>query len=257
MTFSDFMKIGFYGDFLNNVANGQDASVIQILYIVGFIFSIIAGYLLGSINSAIIISKTKYCADIRTEGSKNAGATNMLRTYGIKAAVMTFLFDACKTIAACVVGVLIYGLSSAYLCGFMCIVGHIFPVFYHFRGGKGVVCVAMLLLLLDPLTFAVLFVIFIVILLGMKYMSLASVMSMMLYPIVHRWMIIYIKDLAWLGSNVFAVLIAVLIIWRHYPNMKRLLDRTESKMDIIKMIKEHKANSNSKNTDTNEAADNK
>ena len=235
MTFFDFIDDGFLGTYL---IHGTDVTTFTILYVGGFIVAMIAGYLLGSINSAIIISKMKYGADIRSSGSGNAGMTNVLRTYGKGSAGLTLLGDAGKTVAAYLVGTALLGIQGAYFSCFMCVVGHIFPIFYKFHGGKGIVCAGTMILLLNPFAFLIIFIVFLIVFFGFKYVSLASIMAAMMYPIAHRATmgIGFMLGRFWMPSMAFSVMLAVLVLWRHYPNMKRLLDRTESKIDIKKVF---------------------
>ena len=96
------------------------------------------GYLLGSLSSAVIVSRALFSDDVRSHGSGNAGMTNMFRTYGKKAGVLTLCGDVLKTVVATLLGYLWLGYIGAYLSGLFCMLGHMFPVFYKFRGGKGV-----------------------------------------------------------------------------------------------------------------------
>lgn len=229
MSFSDLYYNGILGTLMQK--GGFSAGAFSALYIGGYIFCMVAGYLLGSVNSAIIISKLKYGTDIRKSGSGNAGMTNVLRTYGKAPAALTFGGDALKTFLAFVAGTLVFGRCGAYYSCFMCVLGHIFPIYYRFKGGKGIVCAGIGILLLNPFAFAVILLVFIIVLLGYKYVSLASIMAAMIYPIAHGWSG---QAKIWPPSSIFAVLTAVLVLWRHYPNMKRLLDRTEPKISIGK-----------------------
>ena len=147
------------------------------LVILGVLVSIIIPYLLGSLNFAIIISAKQYKQDIRSFGLKNAGMTNMMRTYGKKAAGLTLIGDALKAIVACAVGYLMLGYIGCYIAGLFCVIGHMFPVFYKFKGGKGVVTGAMAILMGDPITFAIILLIFIIIVAFTRYISLGSIMS--------------------------------------------------------------------------------
>lgn len=235
MTFSDFINQGFIGYYLSSPT--ESFALFATLYFGGFILSIVAGYLLGSINTAIIVSKKLFGGDVRESGSNNAGMTNMLRTYGGSAAKLTLLGDIAKTVAAYLVGTALLGIRGAYFACFMCVLGHVFPVFYRFRGGKGMVCAATMVLLLNPLAFLILFVVFAIVAIGVKYVSLASIMAAMIYPLAHSWTMGYMPERLWIGSSVFTVLTALLVLWRHYPNMKRLWDRTESKTDLLAAIK--------------------
>ncbi len=233
------MQKGLFSKLLDMYSQSTLGAVV---FIGGFLICIIGGYLLGSINCAIVISKIKYGEDVRDSGSNNAGTTNMLRTYGGSAAKLTLLGDLAKTLVSYLLGVTVFGIQGAYFACFMCIVGHIFPIYYRFRGGKGVACAAMMILLLDPIAFLILFSVFAIVLLGMKYVSLASIMVAMLYPMVHRWTMLvgFMRDLYFPYSIVFTILTALLVLWRHWPNMKRLLNKTESKTDLIEKLKSKK-----------------
>ncbi len=191
--------------------------------------SAVVAYLLGSINFAILISKRKYKEDIRAFGSGNGGMTNMMRTYGRASAALTFAGDLLKAFVAVTVGILLMGLLGGYVAGLFCVLGHCFPVYYHFHGGKGVAVTAMVVLCLSPLTFAILMLIFVILVLGYRYISLGSVMCMMLYPVLLPSTNQYGAKFA-----VFAFLIAALIVFMHRENIKRLLNHTESKFEFKK-----------------------
>ena len=203
------------------------------LVILGVLVSIIIPYLLGSLNFAIIISAKQYNQDIRSFGSKNAGMTNMMRTYGKKAAGLTLIGDALKAIVACAVGYLMLGYIGCYIAGLFCVIGHMFPVFYKFKGGKGVVTGAMAILMGDPITFAIILLIFIIIVAFTRYISLGSIMSVLLYPIildrVYKW--VY-HDIC--PFIIFAILLAVLVVAKHYENIKRLMQGKENKFSFKK-----------------------
>ncbi len=235
MSISDIYYNGILGTFMQN--NALQFGLFAVLYIGGYLICMAAGYFLGSINSAIIISRLKYGGDIRTSGSGNAGMTNVLRTYGKAPAAMTFGGDALKTFVSFLIGTLIFGRCGAYFSCFMCVIGHIFPVYYRFKGGKGIVCACIAILLLNPFAFVVLLIIFTIVFLGFRYVSLASIMSAMVYPIAHKWSG---QGDVWPMSTILAVLIAVIVLWRHYPNMKRLLARTEPKIDLSGLFSKKK-----------------
>ncbi|NLM57503.1 MAG: glycerol-3-phosphate 1-O-acyltransferase PlsY [Clostridiales bacterium] len=241
MTFAEFLNRGFIGNIL---MSGTTGAKFTALYITAFVLSIVSGYLLGSINTAIIISRLVYGTDIRTQGSKNAGMTNMLRVYGKKAALFTLLGDLFKTFLAFVVGTVVFGVRGAYFACFMCVVGHIFPVFYRFRGGKGVAATAMMVLLLDPVVFLILLIIFIIIVTGTKYVSLGSIIVAGLYPIIHD-SIFRATGVGWSGAGLITVLTGALIIWRHVPNMKRLYNKTEPKLSLGKSKNKNSGEGNS------------
>lgn len=219
-----------------------------ILLSVGFILlSVVAGYLLGSINSAIIVSKVLYKDDIRTHGSGNAGMTNMLRTYGKGAAGLTLLGDVMKTVISVFIGgvlggfvyiggtshgCLLGGFPLTYIAGFFAMVGHILPIYYNFKGGKGVLCTAAMALVLNPIDFLILIAIFVAIVGISKYVSLGSVTVAALYPVVVNG---HIKMLGFLPNGILSlitILIAVIIVYCHRENLKRISQGTERKLSI-------------------------
>lgn len=194
------------------------------LLVVTAVFS----YLLGSINFAVLISKKKFNEDIRNYGSGNGGMTNMMRTYGRGAAAMTFVGDMAKAFVAVWLGITLYGIIGGYVGGLFCIIGHCFPVFFHFHGGKGVATAAMTILCLSPTVCLVLFIIFVIIVAGYKYISLGSVMCMLLYPVILSMM----KGTGF--WNIGAVLISLIIIFMHRENIKRLFRGEENKFEFRK-----------------------
>lgn len=191
------------------------------------------GYLLGSINFAVIISKLFYHDDVRLHGSGNAGSTNMLRTYGRAAGICTFVLDGIKGAVAVVLSMLLMGEGGAYVAGLFCILGHIFPVYYKFRGGKGVVVAAITILALNPVVFLILVVIFVLIVAASKYISLGSVICAFFYPLLLSSLSQHKGGLGPLSATV-SVLIAVIVIVMHRSNIKRLMNRTESKFSFKK-----------------------
>ena len=206
-----------------------------IMMLVGALLSMTIAYLLGSLNFAIILSNKEYHQDIRAFGSKNAGMTNMMRTYGKKAAALTLLGDFLKAIVAALVGYALLGMFGAYIAGLFCIIGHMFPVYYGFRGGKGVVTVAASILMCDPIVFVILLVCFILIVLATKYISLGSIMCMLLYPILlDRISKLLTPDHHTSPFIIFALLMAALVIVKHRENIGRLIKGTESKFSFKK-----------------------
>lgn len=187
-------------------------------------------YLLGSVNTAIIVSGVMYHDDIRNHGSGNAGFTNMMRNYGKKAAIITFVGDILKTVLAVLIGWCVFGYLTAYIAGLACLIGHVFPVFYNFRGGKGVVCLATILLMLDWRLFLILLAIFIILVLGTKYISAGSVICAMLFPLILNRM----NDTPFKMIEIIALAIAVIIVVKHRENIKRIFNGTESKFAFKK-----------------------
>ena len=221
---------------------------------IGFVLLVIFGsYLLGSINSSIIISKVLYRDDIRKHGSGNAGMTNMLRTYGKGAALGTFVGDLMKTVVGVLFGsvTLGYFLGGGCIAGFFCVLGHVFPIFSHFRGGKGVSSAAAVAILMNVnslsglLLIGILLLMFIIIVAGTKYVSLGSVITFLFYPLLQAKMnstyTIVVNGVSETHSRswlvIFAFLTAVVIAVRHFENLKRIRAGSESKLSFKKSAK--------------------
>ncbi len=208
------------------------------------IISIAVSYLLGSINSAILISNVIYRDDIRNHGSGNGGMTNMLRTFGMKAAGLTLLGDLLKTaLSIFITGILLgfyynFGISGylgfCYMSALFAVLGHVFPIYYGFKGGKGVLVTAVSALILSPIPFLVLMLLFVAIVYFSKYVSLGSVSVAVLYPVLLN------GYFAIFGANpggiaqLSVTIIAIFIVWCHRENLKRISDRTERKISFKK-----------------------
>jgi glycerol-3-phosphate acyltransferase PlsY len=216
----------------------------------------ILSYLLGSISFSIIFTKRLYNnTDIRTLGSGNAGLTNVLRSVGVKAGILTLIFDFTKGAASVCAGRAIFeywGAFSgmplyfiqygAYLAGLFCMIGHIYPLYFGFRGGKGVLSSAAMLLLLDWRLFAVAIGIFLLVFVLCRIVSLGSVLAAISFP-VSNFLFVYFQDYrggagaplsyVWI-TTLFALVISSLLIWKHRENIKRLKNGTEKKFTIHK-----------------------
>ena len=161
MNITEFFSYGFVMKYLNDNASALEDGVIFAIYTASIIFTAIVAYLLGSLNFAIIISKKQYSQDIRAYGSNNAGMTNMMRTYGTRAAGLTLLGDALKAVVSALVGYAVIGQLGAYVAGCACILGHVFPIYYKFKGGKGVVTTAITVLMCNPFVFLILLLLYV------------------------------------------------------------------------------------------------
>ncbi len=195
--------------------------------------SAVISYLLGSISSAIIVSKVFYGKDIRNSGSGNAGATNALRTFGKKAGLTVFLFDFFKGIIAVIIAkIFVSFLNAEYFCvliaGFSVQLGHIFPVFFGFRGGKGVATALGSAVAIMPLTAILLIGVFAVSVVLSKTVSLSSLICAAVYPLFAY----FISDENQTLNFVFAASCSALIIIKHSENFARLLDGTENKISF-------------------------
>ncbi len=206
------------------------SSIGLILFFLCYLLAIVAGYLLGSINCSLLISRFGYKDDVRKHGSGNAGMTNVMRTYGKKAAALTLLGDALKGALAVVFGMLCCGINTAYLAALFCTVGHAYPIFFGFKGGKGVVVTAVTVLCLNPLLFLILFVMFVALVAMTKYISVGSIMCMLMYPLF----------LSSLEGGSFHVLVAIanaaFVIFLHRSNITRLREGTENKFSFKKSV---------------------
>lgn len=238
-------------DFLNNgiivtlYPNGLTPTMFYIYYILGTLLIIAASYLLGSVNSAIIISRLLYKDDIRRHGSGNAGATNMLRTYGKSAALFTLLGDVMKTVFSVLFAAIIFGFNYVggistgagfcYIAGLFTILGHIFPAYYGLKGGKGVLVTAAMALILSPVAFLILITLFIIIVYFSRYVSLGSVIVAILYPIVLHGIFSVQFGTTMPGLTALAsILAAIIIVWCHRKNLERISNRTENKISFKK-----------------------
>ncbi len=252
----------------------------NIIFVTAVIACIVIPYFLGGINFAIILSKKKYGVDVRDFGSGNAGMTNMRRTFGKKAGLITFAGDTGKTFVACLLGYILLGRLGAFIAGFFCMLGHMFPAKYKFKGGKGVACAAVVVLMTDlgspvyyfPVVFVILFACFAIVVLGTKYLSLGSMMSVALFPLFRSsFEMSWFTEMAEIGEtlpagmqsffaicltdNIFyatiSVLMAVMVVFMHRENMKRLLRHEESKFHLGKKAQKPIFDENDKNGNEN------
>lgn len=195
---------------------------------------IVAGYLLGSIPSAVWIGKWFYGTDVREHGSHNAGATNTLRVLGRRAALPVFIIDAAKGYGAVMLShftdlegdaffFLKIGLTAA------AILGHIFPVFASFKGGKGVATLAGCMLAITPIPMVMGLATFVIVLAMTHYVSLGSITGGVLFPVY----IIIANGFHSPYKIAFGVLVAVVLLITHRKNIKRLREGTESKTYIF------------------------
>ena len=182
----------------------------------------VCAYLIGSFCASIPLSRKVFGDDVRRHGSGNAGATNMARVYGMKAGLATLALDMLKTIAAMLIGKCLGGTAGMAIAGAFCIIGHCFPLYFGFRGGKGV-SVGAALGLMDGLAVfgAIMAVFFAVALIGKK-VSLGSICAAISLPIAAY---IFNVPSQLLIMNVFA---ALLVVFMHRENIRRLLSGEES-----------------------------
>ena len=206
----------------------------------------LVAYLLGSVNSAIILTKVFYHGDIRDAGSGNAGATNVLRTHGLVPALVTGIGDLLKSLAAVLLGQLILvkmstghfdphllSLVGGYVAGLFCIIGHLFPVYFGFRGGKGVVATLGLALILDwraALCAAAVFAVVVVLTRMVSASSLCGGLGLVAATYLFA-RFVDCADPTVCGFCAAMMGVAVLLIFlKHIPNIRRILNGTESRV---------------------------
>lgn len=208
---------------------------------IGILFLLI-GYALGSVNAAVILSKVFYKADIRTQGSGNAGLTNMLRVYGKGAAGLTFLIDFLKGILACVPALItavvmkesgeirMWYMTAA---GFGAILGHNFPLYFGFKGGKGVLTSFAVMLFIVPIPALIALLVFVAVVAATRYVSLGSMLAAVSLVACVFFAGDYLGTRSGLSAvSVFCLAAAVLLIARHHANIGRLLKGKESKISL-------------------------
>ena len=187
---------------------------------------VIVAYLLGSISFAVLLVRARTGRDIRAEGSGNAGATNVLRSHGKKLALLVALLDVAKGLAAVLLVRLVTSDPRwAAAAGFAAILGHVFPVFYGFRGGKGVATAVGAFLALSPLAVLVSLALFIAIVAATRYVSLGSVVAFAVLPPIAG--LLFHAPRAVVTA---AGMTALLILFKHLPNLKRLARGQEGKL---------------------------
>lgn len=209
--------------------------------LIGYAVAAVIAYLLGSLNFGVIISKYKYHEDIRTFGSGNAGMTNMLRTYGKGAGILTLVLDMLKAVLSVLIAVLLAGQDGGYCAMVFCMLGHMFPLYFHFKGGKGVAVAAASILCLEPLAFLVMVVVFAAVVAITKYVSLGSVMAALLYPLFlnRLYLLLHGSDPGIFVSGA-SLIAALLVVIMHRENIRRLLAGKEAKLDLHGRKKEEK-----------------
>ena len=228
-------------------------------FVVALILTAVISYLLGSCNSAIIVCKLWKKTDIRTVGSKNAGLTNTLRVFGKGPAILTLLGDLAKGVIAVLISRWIFTLLGTglpvtteigteystifvgYIAGFFAIIGHIFPLYYGFKGGKGILVSASILLVIDPVTFCIVIPFFALIVVLTRYVSVSSISAAIAYPIITYFVQKYIMDYPYVWLHVILVICtSILLIYMHKENIKRLKAGTENKFGKKKVAEQKK-----------------
>ena len=194
------------------------------IYAEGLIVGLLA-YLIGSINSSILVGKLWKKVDVRDYGSGNAGATNTLRTLGLGPAILVILGDVLKGVVAVLLGWAFVGVIGGIVAGISVVVGHNWPIFFQFKGGKGILTSAVVIIMVTPKIGVAVMLIAVIIIAITRYVSLGSLAGALLLPL----MVVMMKSE---DTNliIFSAILAMLAIYKHRSNIRRLLNGTESKM---------------------------
>lgn len=207
-----------------------------------YIIVAVIAYLIGSINFSIILSKKMAGFDIREKGSGNAGTTNMLRSVGKKAAVITLICDILKGVVSILIAVLagkiVKNLDNALLvqlAGIFVILGHTFPIFFKFKGGKGI-ATSLGVLLMTNWQIGLICLVFALVLIALtKMVSVGSIAAGILFPIlvvfINQNYIVPTSNSNW-SYLVFSIIIALLVIFNHRANLQRILNGTENRISF-------------------------
>lgn len=197
------------------------------------IVSLIA-YFIGSISFSVIFSRKFAGFDVREKGSGNAGSTNVLRTVGKRTAALTLVCDILKGVIAIFVAIITSKIWKdidvtvlKYLTGFFAILGHTFPIFFEFRGGKGVATALGVLITLNWKIGLICLIFAVIIIAFTKMVSVGSILSAILFPI----LIIFMGNVKF-GAIIVSLLITLLVIFNHRENLKRIKNGTENKISF-------------------------
>lgn len=215
-----------------------------------FVLVLVASYLVGSLNSAIISTFLTKGKDIRQFGSNNAGLTNVYRCFGKLPAALTLIMDLLKGFAVVCLTKLVFfvtappdGFDTVTACGLaalFAVLGHVFPVFYKFKGGKGILVAATCMAAIDPVVFLCELVLFVLLVALTKYISVGSIACCVGYPVFTlAWQLLANAHLDGEYVNIYvhtfvAFLVGLLCFLRHMPNVKRLVAHKESKFALKK-----------------------
>lgn len=201
---------------------------------------VIVAYLLGSISFAVIFSNHFIKADVRELGSGNAGTTNVIRVGGFLPGALTFLCDALKGFVACFAGKLVFekvfengeewAVYGAFICGVACMIGHVFPIFFQFKGGKGVATSVGIFAVCCPIAIVIGLAVFAICVLLIKIVSLSSIIAT--FTVITLTIIFYNDSALFWPQAVLAIIMGVIVILKHLENIKRLIAGTEKKLTI-------------------------
>lgn len=192
-----------------------------------YILLMILGYFIGTIPCSYLVAKLYGNIDVRNHGSGNAGATNVLRTVGKKAALFALLGDVIKGILPALIGRYFLGIEGAMIASIWAVIGHCYPITLGFKGGKGVATAGGMIIGTNPLIALGLFIYMVLVVLKTKYVSLASITAALFYPII--CFLVYDSLFVTLAST----FLGLLLIYKHRANISRLLKGVESKTTLF------------------------
>ena len=202
--------------------------------IIAVVLVALSSYLLGSVNASLVVCKITGKEDIRKFGSGNAGMTNMLRVYGKSAAVATALGDFIKAVISVVLSRYIFAwlatasIDPGYIAGFFVMIGHSYPLYFGFKGGKGVMCTIGTITSINLPVFAGLAAICLPLVFATRIVSLASICGAILFPI-FTFISRHLRGLPVAYETISAAIIGGWILWLHRSNIQRLMNGTENR----------------------------
>lgn len=213
------------------------------MIVLWFVICAVAGYLLGGFNGAILVSRWFRGEDIRTKGSGNAGLTNFYRNYGGLDTLLVLLIDVGKTVLACFLGGWImtwtghagilpddnWVKEAQMLCGGFAVIGHVFPIWFGFKGGKGILTCGTLAAFMGWQIILILLAVFILVVALTKYVSLGSIICCVIYPFLFWWLYYRTPMLV-----ILSFCLAGLALAMHHTNIKRLIQGKENKFSFHK-----------------------
>lgn len=191
-----------------------------------FILAAVIAYLIGNISFSLLIGKLFFKKDVRNYGSGNAGTTNMIRAFGAKIGVITFIGDALKGMLAAYIGKKIGGIDGCYIAGIMVIIGHNWPVFLKFKGGKGVATTIGVMLYVLPIPTFICFVIGVSIAFFTRIVSLGSLIGVGISPIA---ILLVVRPFD-VKLFVFSLIYTAMCLFKHRGNIVRLIKKEERKL---------------------------
>ncbi len=210
----------------------------MIVLVFNIIIAIVVAYLIGSIATSVWIGRMFYGIDIRTKGSGNAGATNTIRVLGFKIGIIVLVIDVLKGwFAVCLAGLFCYSFFTLdqkqnleIVMALAVVIGHIFPVYIGFRGGKGIASLIGVGIALFPYPLLIVISIFIIVLITTRYVSLGSILGSILFPVIVIF--VFKEDVA--SRIIMALAVGIFVPITHLKNINRLLEGKESRFTISK-----------------------